>query len=37
MIAIEIGAAERRDGDFDARWVTDQVNLFEKPHLLLFF
>ncbi|WP_147303542.1 hypothetical protein [Rhodohalobacter sp. SW132] len=26
MIAIKIGTADRRDGDIDARWITDQVN-----------
>ena len=26
MITIKIGSAERRDGDMNARWITDQVN-----------
>ena len=30
MIAIEIGAAERRDGDIDAQWITGQVNARRK-------
>ena len=27
MITIKIGTAERRDGDINARWITDQVNV----------
>lgn len=26
MITIKIDTAERRDGDINARWITDQVN-----------
>ena len=26
MITIKIGTSERRDGDINARWITDQVN-----------
>jgi len=27
MITIKIGSAERRDGDINSRWITDQVNV----------
>ncbi len=30
MITIKIGTAERRDGDIDARWITEQVNARRK-------
>ncbi|MCH8549930.1 MAG: hypothetical protein LAT80_13755 [Balneolaceae bacterium] len=30
MITIKIGTAEHRDGDIDARWITDQVNKRRK-------
>ena len=30
MITIKTGTAERRDGDIDIRWVTDQVNKRRK-------
>ena len=30
MITIKIGAAERRDGDIDARWIKDRVNKRRK-------
>jgi len=30
MITIKIGTVERRDGDIDTRWITDQVNARRK-------
>lgn len=30
MITIKIGTAEQRDGDINARWITDQVNARRK-------
>ncbi|MEX1135393.1 MAG: hypothetical protein WEB89_00740 [Balneolales bacterium] len=30
MITIKIGTSERRDGDINARWITDQVNSRRK-------
>lgn len=30
MITIKIGTAERRGGDINARWITDQVNARRK-------
>ena len=32
MIAIKIGTAERRDGDINVRWITDQVNARRKEN-----